>query len=186
MSETKLHLGCGKRYLKGYLHVDLSNHPHINQKHDIKTLPMFKDNSIDLIYCCHVIGYFDRFEIIEVFKEWQRVLRKGGILRLALPDFKALLDVYNEYNDLNLLLNSLYGRLVIPGSDKIIYYKTTYDFSAINDLLESVGFSNVRRWDWRKVFVGELAGYDDYSQAYIPHMDKEYGRLISLNVECEK
>jgi hypothetical protein len=36
------------------------------------------------------------------------------------------------------------------------------------------------------VFRGELAGFDDYSQAYIPHMDKEGGRLISLNLEAEK
>jgi len=27
---------------------------------------------------------------------------------------------------------------------------------------------------------------DDYSQAYVPHMDKENGILISLNVECHK
>ncbi|GAG94071.1 unnamed protein product, partial [marine sediment metagenome] len=29
-------------------------------------------------------------------------------------------------------------------------------------------------------------GYDDCSQSYIPHMDKEHGLLISLNVEAEK
>ena len=28
--------------------------------------------------------------------------------------------------------------------------------------------------------------YDDYSQAYVPHMDKENGLLISLNVEATK
>ena len=28
--------------------------------------------------------------------------------------------------------------------------------------------------------------YDDYSQAYIPHMDKERGILISLNVEATR
>ena len=26
----------------------------------------------------------------------------------------------------------------------------------------------------------------DFSQAYVPHMDKEHGRLISLNVEALK
>ena len=53
-------------------------------------------------------------------------------------------------------------------------------------MLEGAGFRHVRRWDWRKVFVGEDEGFDDYSQAYVPHMDKEHGTLISLNVEAEK
>ena len=30
------------------------------------------------------------------------------------------------------------------------------------------------------------AGVDDFSQAYIPHRDKERGVLISLNVECTR
>jgi hypothetical protein len=49
--------------------------------------------------------------------------------------------------------------------------------------LESAGFTDVRRYDWRET---EHAHIDDYSQAYIPHMDKENGILISLNVECAK
>jgi hypothetical protein len=28
--------------------------------------------------------------------------------------------------------------------------------------------------------------FDDHSQAYIPHMDKENGTLISLNIETIK
>jgi len=41
----------------------------------------------------------------------------------------------------------------------------------------------VRRYDWRQTLHKD---HDDHSQAYIPHMDKENGRLISLNVEAEK
>jgi hypothetical protein len=36
---------------------------------------------------------------------------------------------------------------------------------------------------WRET---EHAHVDDFSQAYIPHMDKENGILISLNIECDK
>jgi len=37
--------------------------------------------------------------------------------------------------------------------------------------------------DWEKT---EHAIYDDHSQAYLPHMDKKNGTLISLNMECIK
>lgn len=73
-----------------------------------------------------------------------------------------------------------------PGNQYYVYHKTAYDFPSLKKLLEEVGFKNIRKWNWREVFTAEHQGYDDYSQAYIPHMDKEHGILISLNVEAEK
>ena len=68
-------------------------------------------------------------------------------------------------------------------ASKTIYHKTTYDFEGLKRLLEEIGFHNIRRYDWRKT---EHSQFDDHSQAYIPHMDKEKGILISLNIEAEK
>ncbi len=43
---------------------------------------------------------------------------------------------------------------------------------------------NVRLWDWKTT---PPHGYvDDYSQAYLPHMDKRGGKRMSLNVEADK
>ena len=89
-----LHLGCGKRYIEGFVHVSLEDFPHINYRHDVRELPMFDDNVADLIYASHVIEYFDRVEVLEVLREWQRVLKPGGVLCVAVPDFAALAEVY--------------------------------------------------------------------------------------------
>jgi predicted SAM-dependent methyltransferase len=179
-------LGGGKRFLKGYVHVDLADYPHIDYQHDVKELPMFKDNQVSIIYASHVLEYFDRAQIADVLMEWFRVLEPKGVLRLAVPDFEALISVYNKCNNLDLILGPLYGRWQIQGTHTIVYHKTVYDYLALKRVLEGVGFRNVRSWDWRKVFVGEHDGYDDFSQAYYPHMDKENGILISLNVEADK
>jgi predicted SAM-dependent methyltransferase len=185
--EIKLHLGCGERYIPEFIHIDLADYPHIDYKRDISDLSIFKDNSVDLIYCCHALEYFDREEVRKVLKEWYRVLRKSGILRVAVPDFEAIVKVYLKYKDLNHrgILGPLYGRMVIktPEGEKIIYHKTVYDFKSLKDVLESVGFKNIHRYDWCETIHRD---YDDFSQAYIPHMDKEKGILISLNVEAEK
>ena len=67
--------------------------------------------------------------------------------------------------------------------DKTIYHKTVYDYSDLKKVLEDNGFGNIKKWDWKDVEHGK---YDDYSQAYLPHMDKINGTLISLNIECKK
>jgi hypothetical protein len=80
---------------------------------------------------------------------------------------------------MELVIGPLFGR-----QDYLynIHYNA-FDLQTLTKLLEDVGFINVRRYDWRET---EHADIDDYSQAYIPHMDKENGILISLNVECCK
>jgi hypothetical protein len=46
-----------------------------------------------------------------------------------------------------------------------------------------VGFQQVRRWDWRNTDHSQV---DDYSQAYLPHLKKQNGQLMSLNLEAIK
>ncbi len=47
--KNKLHLGCGHRYLEGFIHIDKDELPHIDYPNtDISDLSMFDDNSIDL------------------------------------------------------------------------------------------------------------------------------------------
>ena len=89
----KVNLGCGKRnFGEHWIHIDGSEYPHIHS-HDIVNLP-FNENSVDLIYASHVFEYFDREEAVDVLKKWHKKLKKGGVLRLAVPDFKAFSTLY--------------------------------------------------------------------------------------------
>ena len=67
--------------------------------------------------------------------------------------------------------------------DKLIYHRTVFDFKSLKNLLEDIGMKNISIYDWRKT---EHAQFDDHSQAYLPHFEKEKGVLISLNVESIK
>lgn len=177
----KLHLGCGKRdFGPDWISIDGATFPHI-KSHDITKLE-FEDNTVDLIYSSHVIEYFNRVEVLDVLNEWKRVLKPNGILRLAVPDFESMVNLYVNGNyQLESFLGPLYGKM--PMDDVTIYHRTTYDFNSLKNVLESIGFSDVKRYDWRDT---EHSNIDDHSQAYIPHMDKDNGTLISLNIECTK
>ena len=181
----QLHLACGKRYIPGFVHIDIEDFPHIDYRTSIDKLPMFSDGTVDLIYCCHALPYFDRFQVVAVLTEWRRVLKLGGILRLAVSDFEALVHLYRKTGDLNQILGPLFGRITVQTSegDAVIYQRTTYDYKSLEELCLKAGFRSVRRYDWRQTIHKD---YDDFSQAYKPHMDKEHGFLISLNVEALK
>lgn len=175
----KLHLGCGKRIIPGFVHIDAIDYPHVDHVATIDNLSFVPDNSVDVIYNCHVLEHFKRRDVGRVLQEWLRVLKPGGTLRISVPDFAKLCDVYQQYRQLNLVIGALFGR-----QDYLynIHYNV-FDFASLSAELESVGFTNVRRYDWRET---EHADVDDYSQAYVPHMDKDNGILVSLNVECSK
>jgi len=183
---VKIHLGCGQRVLKGYVHVDEADFDHIDYRTDVRSLPMFDDDSVDEIYASHLLEYFDRVEVCDVLAEWGRVLRPGGILRLAVPDFAALVQVYRDAGTMESVIGPLYGRWPVPGTDMVVYHRTVYDQKSLTEVLQANGFDECHLWDWREVFVGENLAYDDFSQAYYPHMDKENGLLISLNLEAVK
>ena len=189
-SMTKLHLGCGWRdFGDDWIHIDGGDYDHLDH-HDITDLPQ-SSNSCDLIYASHVLEYFDREEAVSVLQEWIRVLKPGGVLRIAVPDFEAMASLYfmptgtsglgNPPQKLSQFLGPLYGKMQM--GDDTIYHKTVYDFEELSELLESQGLKDVKRYEWRNT---EHAKFDDHSQAYIPHMEKDTGVLISLNVEGVK
>jgi len=178
--EIKLHLGCGKRHIPGYVNIDILPDPAVDLISDIRTLP-YEDNSVDFIYSCANIEHFGRHEWEGVLAHWFRKLKPGGTLRLSTADFAQACERYEEKGNMDELL----GLIVGGQKDDYDWHGMVFDFNSLKSGLEKVGFVNVRRYDWRKTELGELR-IDDYSQSYLPHMDKENGRLMMLNVEAEK
>ena len=177
----KINMGCGKRnFGKGWVHIDTERYEHVDY-YNITQLH-YENDTVDLIYASHVISYFSIIDVYYLLIEWQRVLKNGGILRLAVPDFYQMARLYLNGNEpLSSFLGPLYGEMLSDG--KMIYHKMVYDYESLHKLLEVCGFRNIKLWDCRAT---EHAQFDDHSQAYLPHMDKKNGTLISLNVQCEK
>jgi len=181
MKMLKLHLACGWRnFGPSWIHIDGGDYEHLDSN-DIVNLP-YEDNSVDLIYASHVLEYFDRDEAKELLTKWYLKLKPNGIIRLAVPDFEAMAKLYVEQQyPLTSFLGPLYGKM--PMGKYTIYHKTTYDYLSLKKLLSDTTFTQIKKYNWQDT---EHAQFDDHSQAYMPHMDKENGVLISLNVEATK
>ena len=179
--KMKINMGCGWRnFGDDWIHIDGGDYDHLDYT-DITKLEL-KDESVDLIYASHVIEYFNQEEVKEVLSEWRRVLSPGGTLRVAVPDFSSMSWLYQQGKvKLSEILGPLYGKMTM--GDSFIYHKTVYDYATLASLLSGCGFRDVAEYDWRET---DHADHDDHSQAYISHMDKDNGVLISLNVEAKK
>jgi predicted SAM-dependent methyltransferase len=182
IAPTKLHLGCGPRHIPGFFHVDALAAPHVDYVGPVEKLDFLESNTVELIYSSHLLEHFGRHEVDHVLLEWFRVLKPAGILRLAVPDFYQCAKLYVD-GKLPGGLSAITGLIVGGQKDQYDYHKMIFDYSSLEERLLRVGFGEVSRWDWRTT---EHRDVDDYSQAYLPHMDKISGALVSLNVEAKK
>jgi predicted SAM-dependent methyltransferase len=177
---TRLHLGCGYIRLPGYVNIDIMAAKAADVIADLRKLP-YDHGSVDLVYSCAAIEHFGRREWIDVLREWARVLKPGGMLRLSTADFEAAIARYHEAHNMTELLGPLIG----GQKDEYDWHGMIFDFDTLAAGLRDAGFEDVHRYDWRQTELGKL-GIDDFSQAYLPHMDKENGRLMMLNVEATR
>jgi len=175
----KLHLGCGKRFIPGYVHIDAIEFPHVDHVSAVDKLDFFGNCSAHVIYACHVLEHFKRSQVKNVLTEWHRILAYGGILRLAVPDFEALCELYLRTKSIENVIGPIFGR-----QDYLYnFHYNVFDYHSLSCLLASCGFDNIQRYDWR---LTDHATIDDYSQSYFPHLCKDDGLLLSLNVEAVK
>jgi len=175
----RLHLGCGDRHIAGFFHIDLVPAAHVDLVASVARLDAIASDCVHLIYASHVLKHFGRYQVFDVVSEWYRVLRPGGVLRIAVPDFRAACAYYLEHGDIRDVLGLIMGGQTQPHD----FHHVIFDETNLGEMLEDVGFADIRRYDWRAT---EHAWLDDFSQAHLPHMDKERGRLMSLNVEAVK
>jgi len=177
---VKINLASGERPLPGFLNVDIRDIPGIEYPNtSAEDLTCFEDETADYIYACHVLDHIPRERTFRTLCEWNRVLKVGGMLRLSVPDWDALVQYYNKTRDLINLLNFTYG----GSEDPTNRHYRGWNFDTLKTLLWEAGFKRITRYDWRET---EHADHDDFSKAYIPHMDTENGILMSINAQCIK
>ena len=92
----KLHVGCGQHFIDGWINSD------INPKADLivflqRRIPL-KDESLERIYLEHVLEHVPYETGIVFLEEARRTLRKGGVIRIAVPDLEDLIEGY-YHND---------------------------------------------------------------------------------------
>jgi predicted SAM-dependent methyltransferase len=181
----KLHLGCGKRFLPGFIHVDIEKYEHIQIHSPMHDLHQIESATVEEMYSSHAFEYYEREFAGKVLLEWLRILKPGGQLYLSVPDFEALVEIYNSTGDLKNILGPLFGRWHNVELNSTIFHKTVYNKKDLSDLLQAAGFEMVLPFDPVEYLQKISTEYDDYSLAYYPHMDRS-GIQVSLTLKATK
>lgn len=151
---ARLNLGCGDKILPDYVNVDVAptragKAPDVLC--DLRNLAPFETGSCDEVLAVHVVEHFWRWEVVDVLREWVRVLRPGGRMVLECPN---LLTACEE-----LLRDPVAGaRTGAEGQrtmwvfygdpawqDPLMCHRWNYTPQSLREVMEEAGLANVRQ-----------------------------------------
>ena len=187
MNKTKLNVGPSPIWKKdGWITLDhkLSR---VDQKAilgDADNIPL-GNSTCETIFCSHVIEHIPNYKFEKVLLEFNRVLKKDGIVRILSPDLFLLAKAYVEKDqtfykklleeDENLRTDLGYGGtfmncIVSPGQDTVVFNNSLsefigglghiylYDFEMLKALLEKYGFYQIKQ---KKMGESEFPDYEE-------------------------
>lgn len=102
----------------------------------------YPDNSVDEIYASHILEHFSHKQTQAVLNEWARVLKPGGVMRVAVPDFGKLAMQYaNQSMD-------EYFEDYILGSheDENDRHGAIFEEGGLRTLMRRAGLVSLSRW----------------------------------------
>lgn len=92
-----VNLGCGLRYHSAWKNFDLhSRTSEVTACNFLSGIPL-EDDSADAIYCAAVLEHIQKSDAEVFLAECLRALKRGGIIRLSVPDFEAQLKLYLQF-----------------------------------------------------------------------------------------
>lgn len=108
----------------------------------IYPLPSIPDGSVDVVRASHCLEHFAHGQIDTILKEWVRVLKPGGILKIAVPDFAKIAENYLAGARQPTEAFVMGGQ--VDGAD---FHKALFDEETLKAALARAGLMLIRHWD---------------------------------------
>ncbi|WP_250632757.1 class I SAM-dependent methyltransferase [Rhodoflexus caldus] len=91
-----VNLGCGSHFDVRWINIDfISSNNYVISHNLINGIPL-SDNSVSVVYHSHVLEHFSKAQAIDFINECYRVLKHGGIIRIATPDLERIIQDYQN------------------------------------------------------------------------------------------
>jgi predicted SAM-dependent methyltransferase len=142
--------------------------------HDLRKPLPFGDRTACCVYTSHCLEHLTRDDGRRLVRECHRVLRKGGVVRVLVPDLFQLAERYVTANRASgeAAVEFLNDLDVFPVDDdrnpllrvyramRNTYHKWLYDEPLLRQLLSEGGFSDVRRRGLHESAIEDIAAVE--------------------------
>ncbi len=92
-----LNLGCGMHHHQDWVNVDLRpTSPGVMPYNLLGRALPFRSNVFDAVYHSHVLEHFPKHYAPLFLQECFRVIKPGGLIRIAVPDLERIAQLYLE------------------------------------------------------------------------------------------
>jgi predicted SAM-dependent methyltransferase len=189
----KLHIGCGKHPLGGWLNTDFEPPPGAMLLDATRAFPL-ADNAFSYIYSEHMIEHVPYLAGQTMLRECFRVLKPGGVLRISTPDLAFLVNLYQAPA---LPLHQRYiehaiskyaphaprplASFVVNNFVRNWEHQFIYDEATLRQAMEDAGFSEIVRCELQQSGHADLAGRENEAR-----MPEGFLALESLILEGTK
>jgi len=95
-SARMINLGCGSRFHPDWVNADIAPCDPSVMRCDLSRRLPFPNADFDVVYHSNVLEHIRRDDALAFMRECFRVLKPGGILRVAVPDLERICRLYLE------------------------------------------------------------------------------------------
>jgi predicted SAM-dependent methyltransferase len=158
--KLKLHLGCGERYLDGYVNIDYPPSEHtvqantkVDQYTDILSL-RYVPETVEEVRLHHVFEHFPRATALALLAGWWSWLKVDGTLRIEVPDFErtawAVLNPFSHKKARFVGLRHIFGSQEAGWA----VHMDGWSAQSMRDVLSLFGYNvkEVKRKAWRGTY----------------------------------
>lgn len=141
----KVNLGCGLDKKEGFLNIDINGFHDPDLVCDVTNLQVLPTGYYEYAMAKDVLEHIQRPRIENTLREWNRILKIGGILELQVPNVIGLLTLLTKKKNRSptmqqKLLQCLFGTQAYDGD----FHYCGFTDILIRKLLESTGFVTER------------------------------------------
>jgi len=133
---VKLNIGAGSTVIDGFTPID--------RKLGSEAFPLqYADGSVDEIRASHILEHFTFRDVAKALDEWVRVLRPGGLIRIAVPDVQRIAaEMATSDVDETWRFHLMGGQT--DGDD---FHRSAFTRASLSKHMLAAGLRDIRGWE---------------------------------------